>query len=127
MIKVRQQVVQAGEIIYDKNIQKILANGENVVDLSSVEDETTAKIHSRVAADDSGFEVIFRFEPNKHFPFCLGDAYSSPGALIRAIVENRLQLTGMKCSKEIDRVYRIVKSRTIDISHINNDINILLN
>lgn len=107
--------MQVQKITYDKSIKAILAEGKNVVDLSSVEDGTTAILSSRVAGEDGGGgETTFRFVPSEHFPFCLGSACLGPVTLMKAIVENKLQLKNLKCSHEIARIYRGVTSQIID-------------
>lgn len=104
------------QITYDKEKQAIRADGKNLIDFSAVKDGAQAILYSRRGSEqDQGFEKIFRFVDNELFPFCLGFASLTPASFIRTMVENGLQIDGLKCSGEIAEAYRVVKNKRLPV------------
>ena len=99
------------QISYDKEVKVIRADGKNLIDLSSVKNGSKATLYSRRGSEqDSAFEAIFRFNDDERCPFILDVMSLTPATFIRTLVENGLQINGLKCSGEIANTYRVIRN-----------------
>jgi len=102
------------QISYDKEVQVIRADGKNLIDLSSVKDGSKATLYSRRGSEqDRAFEAIFRFNDDEQCPFILDVMSLTPATFIRTLVENGLQINGLKCSGEIAKTYRVIRNKRL--------------
>ena len=107
----------SAQIIYDKKVQVIRVNGENLIDLSSVKYGSKATLYSKRGSEqDIAFEAIFNFHDNELFPFSLDALSLTPASFIRTLVENGLLVVGLECSGEFAKAYRVIKSKHLTIS-----------
>ncbi len=94
---------------YDQENKNISFDGDIVVDVSQVPQQAKATIYSGVTADFDGFETEFQVNASKR-PFDLKITTLSPTGLIKAIVENRLEVEGMLVSNAIQRAYTYLET-----------------
>lgn len=92
------------KVTFDTNSNHISFNGKVIVDFSMVQNSAKATLYSGVSEDLYSFETEFQLT-GSNSPFDLKITALSPTGLIRAIVENRLEVEGMVVSKSIEEVY----------------------
>lgn len=92
------------KVIFDAQNSHLSFDGKVIVDLSKVQDCAKATLYSGVTADFTGFETEFQMNAS-NYPFDLRITTLSPTGLIKAIVENRLEVEGMVVSTFIQEVY----------------------
>ncbi len=89
---------------FDRAKGTISFKGDVIVDMSMVPHMAKAKLFSGVNMDCLGFDTDFCVT-NSSSPFDLQITSLSPTGLIKAIVENCLQVEGMIISQNIDDAY----------------------
>ncbi len=89
---------------FDRAKSTISFKGDVIVDMSLVPHMAKAKIFSGVSTDCLGFDTDFCVTDSTS-PFDLQITSLSPTGLIKAIVENCLQVEGMIVSQNIDKAY----------------------
>ncbi len=89
---------------FDRTNNTISFKGDVVVDMSLVAPVAKAKIFSGVNLDYVGFDTDFCVTKSNP-PFDLQITSLSPTGLIKAIVENCLQVEGMIVSQTINDAY----------------------
>jgi len=97
---------------YDREKNTIYFNGTVIVDMSRVPEKAKAVVYSAVTVDLRGFDIEFQINRSS-FPFDLKFAALSPVGLIKAIMENRLEVEGMVVSTEIQEAYKKIGSNDL--------------
>ncbi len=97
---------------FHKDDATVLFNGRIVVDLHKVPNNAKAKVHSAFQFQSPCVETNFTIDDSK-VPFHVDFVSFTPKALIKAIIENHLEVEGMIVHEDIQDAYDY-------ISHIEN-------
>ncbi len=89
---------------FDRNHNTISFKGDIIVDMSLVPPVAKAKIYSGLNEDCDGIDTAFSVTESTS-PFNLQITSLSATGLIKALVENCLQVEGMVVKKKIDEAY----------------------
>ncbi len=92
------------DLNYDKENMRISFLGDMIVDVSKVPQRAKATIYSVLSSDFEGVKTEFQVNGTQQ-PFDIKLATLSPTGLIKAIVENRLEVEGMIVSTAIEKAY----------------------
>jgi len=91
-------------LTYDRDKSAILFQGKTVISLAEVGSGTPARIYSSLMTDRDGMETRFFITGSKK-PFQIDHSSLSVNGFLRAVVENRFELEGMRVSETLMEVY----------------------
>lgn len=91
-------------LAYDPDNAAVLFQGKTVISLAGVGKGVPAKIYSSLITDLGGMETRFSITGSKK-PFQIDESSLSVNGFLRAVVENRFEVEGMRVSETVMDVY----------------------
>lgn len=92
-------------LIFDRTKKTIEYNGVVIIDVRQVKTKTNARVFSRSENDTCGYTTVFSIVKEEK-PFYLGFMSLSAKGFVTAVIENRLEIEGMRVGEDIEEAYR---------------------